>query len=97
VGFYVAVADALPRTAVPFVGCGVAIIPVVLFVNNLLMLGAVLLVPAAAIALGEPTAAGVGTGTLGFGRALGCLLACIKESHRGLFLDGLLLYPICLF
>ena len=56
----VAVADALPASAVAFVGLGVAMVLVVLFVHDLLMLGAVLLT------LSEPTAAGVGAGTLWF-------------------------------
>ena len=56
----VAVADALPASAVAFVGLGVALVLVVLFVHDLLMLGAVLLT------LSEPTAAGVGAGTLWF-------------------------------
>ena len=56
----VAVADALPTSAVAFVGLGVSLILVVLFVHNLLMFDAVLLT------LSEPTAAGVGAGTLGF-------------------------------
>ena len=55
-----AVADALPASAVAFVGLGVALVLVVLFVHDLLMLGAVLLT------LSEPTAAGVGAGTLWF-------------------------------
>ena len=56
----VPVADALPASAVAFVGLGVALVLVVLFVYDLLMLGAVLLT------LSEPTAAGVGAGTLWF-------------------------------
>ena len=56
----VAVADAFPASAVAFVGLGVALVLVVLFVHDLLMLGAVLLT------LSEPTAAGVGAGTLWF-------------------------------
>ena len=56
----VAVADALPASAVAFVGLGVALVLVVLFVHDLLMLGTVLLT------LSEPTAAGVGAGTLWF-------------------------------
>jgi hypothetical protein len=56
----VAVTDALPGTTIPFVGSGVAFVLVVLFCHNLLMLGTVLL------ALGKPTAAGVGTGTFWF-------------------------------
>ena len=58
--FDVAVADALPASAVAFVGLGVALVLVVLFVHDLLMLGTVLLT------LSEPTAAGVGAGTLWF-------------------------------
>ena len=58
--FNVAVTDALPTSAVAFVGLGVALVLVVLYVNDLLMLGAVLLT------LSEPTAAGVGAGTLWF-------------------------------
>jgi hypothetical protein len=56
----VAVADALPASAVAFVGLGVSMVLVVLFVYDFLMLGAVLLT------LSEPTAAGVGAGTLWF-------------------------------
>jgi hypothetical protein len=56
----VAVTDTLPSTTVAFVGLGVSLVLVVLFVNDLLMLGAVLLT------LSEPTAAGVGAGTLWF-------------------------------
>ena len=56
----VAVADALPASAIAFVGLGVAFVLVVLFVHDLFMLGAVLLT------LSEPTAARVGAGTLGF-------------------------------
>ena len=56
----VAVADALPTSAVAFVGLRVSLVLVVLFVHDLLMLGAVLLT------LSEPTAAGVGAGTLWF-------------------------------
>ena len=56
----VAVADALPASAVAFVGLWVSLVLVVLFVHDLLMLGAVLLT------LSEPTAAGVGAGTLWF-------------------------------
>ena len=56
----VAVADALPASAVAFVGLGVSLVLVVLFVHNLLMHGTVLLT------LSEPTAAGVGAGTLWF-------------------------------
>ena len=58
--FDVAIADSFPSPAISFVGCGVAFVLVVLFVHDLLMLGTVLL------AYGEPTATGVGTGTLGF-------------------------------
>ena len=54
----VAVADALPASAVAFVGCRVAFVLVVLFVHDLLMLGTVLLTHS------EPTAAGVGAGTI---------------------------------
>lgn len=56
----VAVTDALPASAVAFVGLRVSFVLVVLFVHDLLMLGAVLLT------LSEPTAAGVGAGTLWF-------------------------------
>jgi hypothetical protein len=56
----VAVADALPASAVAFVGLRVSLVLVVLFVYDFLMLGAVLLT------LSEPTAAGVGAGTLWF-------------------------------
>ena len=56
----VTIADALSASAVAFVGLGVAFVLVVLFVHDLLMLGAVLLT------LSEPTAAGVGAGTLWF-------------------------------
>jgi len=56
----VTVTDTLPSTTIPFVGSGVAFVLVVLFCHNLLMFGTVLL------ALGKPTAAGVGTGTFRF-------------------------------
>lgn len=56
----VAVTDALPASAVAFVGLGVAFVLVVLFVHDLLVLGTVLLTHS------EPTAAGVGAGTFGF-------------------------------
>ena len=55
-----AVTDALPASAVAFVGLGVTLVLVVLFVHDLLMLGTVLLT------LSEPTAAGVGAGTFWF-------------------------------
>ena len=60
VGLDKAVADALPASAVAFVGLGVSFVLVVLFVHDLLMFSAVLLT------LSEPTAAGVGAGTLWF-------------------------------
>jgi hypothetical protein len=56
----VAVTDSLPASAVAFVGLGVSLVLVVLFVHDFLMLGAVLLM------YSEPTAAGIGTGTFGF-------------------------------
>ena len=56
----VAVTDAFPCTAISFVGGRVTFVLVVLFVHDLLMLGTVLLT------FSEPTAAGVGAGTLGF-------------------------------
>ena len=56
----VAIADALPASAVAFVGLGVALVLVVLFVHDLFMLGAVLL------AVCKPTAAWVSTRTLRF-------------------------------
>jgi hypothetical protein len=55
-----AVADSLPASAVTFVGLGVPLVLVVLFVHDLLVLGTVLLT------LSEPTAAGISTGTLRF-------------------------------
>jgi hypothetical protein len=58
--FDVAVTDSLPGPTISFVGRRVAFVLVVLFVHDLLMLGTVLL------AYSKPTAAGVGTGTLGF-------------------------------
>jgi hypothetical protein len=60
--FDVAIADSFPGPAVTFVGLGVPLVLVVLFVHDLLMFSAVLLT------LSEPTATGVGTGTLGFVR-----------------------------
>ena len=60
VGLDIAVADSLPASAVAFVGLGVSFVLVVLFVHDLLMFSAVLLT------LSEPTAAGVGAGTLWF-------------------------------
>ena len=59
-GFDVAVPDTFPGPAVPFVGRRVSLVLVVAFCYHLLMLGAVLLT------LSEPTAAGVGAGTLWF-------------------------------
>ena len=58
--FNVAVTDALPASAVAFVGLGVAFVLVVLFVHDLLMLGTVLLT------FSKPTAAGISTRTLWF-------------------------------
>ena len=58
--FDVAITDSFPCPAVALVGRRVAFVLVVLFVHDLLMLGAVLLT------LSEPTAAGVGAWTLGF-------------------------------
>lgn len=55
-----AVTDSFPASAVAFVGLGVTLILVVLFVHDLLMLGTVLLT------YSEPTAAGIGTRTFGF-------------------------------
>ena len=55
----VTIADTLPASAVAFVGLRVSLVLVVLFVHDLLMLGAVLLT------LSEPTAAGVGAGRFG--------------------------------
>jgi hypothetical protein len=55
-----AVTDTLPASAVPFIGLGVTLILVVLFVHDLLMLGTVLLT------YSEPTAAGIGTRTFRF-------------------------------
>jgi hypothetical protein len=60
VRFDVTITDTLPGTTISFVGSGVTLVLVVLFCDNLLMFGTVLLV------LGKPTAAGVGTGTLWF-------------------------------
>jgi hypothetical protein len=56
----VSVTDAFPSTTVPLVGCGITFVPVVLFVHDLLVFGAVLLT------FGKPTAAGISTGTLRF-------------------------------
>jgi len=60
--FDVTVTDTLPCTAVPPVGGRVTFDLVVMFVHQLLMLGAVLLVVC------KPTAAGISTGTFGFVR-----------------------------
>lgn len=78
----VAIADALPASAVAFVGLRVSLVLVVLFVHDLLMLGAVLLT------LSEPTAAGVGAGTLWFiwhgFTSLGTRKALRDCSHKAL-------------
>ena len=78
----VAVADALPASAVAFVGLGVALVLVVLFIYDLLMLGAVLLT------LSEPTAAGVGAGTLWFIWHGFTSLSGHKKSLRGISHEG---------
>lgn len=84
----VTVTDALPASAVAFVGLGVAFVLVVLFVNDLLVFGAVLLTHA------KPTAAGVGAGTLGFVwhlfTSLGTRKALRDCSHKAL-LDSIFL------
>ena len=74
--FDVAVTDSFPGPAVSFVGRRVAFVLVVLFVHDLLMLGTVLLTH------GEPTATGVGTGTLGFVRHWFTSLSGHTKSHR---------------
>jgi len=84
-----AVTDALPASAVAFVGLGVTLVLVVLFVHDLLMLGTVLLT------YSEPTAAGIGTGTFGFvGHWFTSLLGIRKAlrdcSHKAL-LDSVFL------
>jgi hypothetical protein len=56
----VTVTDAFPGTTVSFVRSRVTFVPVVMFCQNLLMLGAVLL------AISKPTAAGVSAGTFWF-------------------------------
>lgn len=82
----VAVTDALPTSAVAFVGLGVSLVLVVLFVHDFLMLGAVLLT------LSESTAARVGAGTLwfiwhGFTSLLGH-----KKSPTGFLPRGYLIF-----
>ena len=80
--FDVAIADALPASAVAFVGLGVSLVLVVVFVHHLLMFSAVLLT------LSEPTAAGVGAGTFGFVwhrfTSLGIRKALRDCSHKAL-------------
>ena len=87
----VAVTDALPASAVSFVGRRVAFVLVVLFVHYLLMFGTVL--PAVC----EPTAAGVGAGTPGFiwhrFTTLGTRKALRDCSHKAL-LDSIFLIII---
>jgi hypothetical protein len=77
----VAVTNTLPGAAVSFVGIGVAFMLVVAFVHDLLMLGTVLLTH------GEPTAAGVSTGTLRF---VGHRVTSFghKKSPQGLLPEG---------
>lgn len=72
----VAVTDALPASAVAFIGLGVTLVLVVLFVHDLLVLGAVLLTHS------EPTAAGVGAGTFWFVWHSFHLLVGIKKALR---------------
>ncbi|OBW62002.1 MAG: hypothetical protein A9181_03270 [Dehalococcoides mccartyi] len=60
VRFDIAVTDSFPGPAVAFVRCRVTLILVVAFVDNLLVLGAVL------PAFSKPTAAGISTGTFWF-------------------------------
>jgi hypothetical protein len=71
-----AVADTLPASTVAFVCLRLALEMVVMIVHLLLMLGTVLLV------YGEPTAAGVGAGTLGFVGHLVHLLAGKRKALR---------------
>jgi hypothetical protein len=78
----VTVTDALPASAVAFVGLRVALVLVVLFVHDLLMLGTVLLT------LSEPTAAGVGAGTLWFIWHGFTSLSGHKKSLRGISREG---------
>ena len=82
VGLDEAVTDALPASAVAFVGLGVSLVLIVLFVYDLLMLGAVLLT------LSEPTAAGVGAGTLWFIRHGFTSLSGHKKSPTGFLPRG---------
>ena len=74
--FDIAVSNSLPGPAVSFVGRRIAFVLVVLFVHDLLMLGTVLL------ACGKPTAAGVGTGALGFVWHWFTSLSGHTKSHR---------------
>ena len=74
--FDVAITDSFPSPAISFVGRRVAFVLVVLFVHDLLVLGAVLLT------LSEPTATGVGAGTLGFVRHWSTSLSGHTKSHR---------------
>jgi hypothetical protein len=80
--FDVSIADAFPASSVAFVGLRVSLILVVLFVHDLLMLGAVLLT------FSEPTAAGVGAGTLGFIWHGYTSLSGHKKSPAGLLPQG---------
>ena len=88
VGLDEAVTDTLPASAVAFVGLGVPLVLVVLFVHDLLMLGTVLLT------FSEPTATGIGTGTFRFVRhrvtSLGIRNALRDCSHKAL-LDSIFL------
>ena len=80
-----AVADTLPRAAVAFICLRLALEMIVVIVHLLLMLGTVLL------ACGEPTAAGIGAGTLWFVGHLIRLLAgkgkALRDcSHKALLI-----------
>jgi hypothetical protein len=84
--FYIAVTDSFPGPAVSFVGSRVAFVLVVLFVHYLLMLGTVLL------AYSKPTAAGVGTGTLGFVWHWFASFRAYKKPPQDFSRGGLFLY-----
>ena len=88
----VAVTDTLPGTTVSLVGSGVAFVLVVLFCNNLLMLGTVLL------AIRKPTAAGISTGTFRFighgNTSLSGIRKALRDCSHKALLDSVFLIII---
>jgi hypothetical protein len=76
-GLNVTIPNTLPSSAISFVGSGVALKLVVVFVHCFLVLGTVLL------AFCKPTAAGVSTGTFWFvGHGFTSLFGHRKSHHR---------------